>query len=74
MANVTLAVDSVKSGDLEASAQRLPLIFCELRHLAVHRLAREAPGQFCISRGERRLARPFGDGQRQRGSLSAANP
>jgi RNA polymerase sigma factor (TIGR02999 family) len=45
MANVTLLLDSIESGDPDASAQLLPLIYDELRRLAAHRLANEAPGQ-----------------------------
>ena len=45
MANVTLLLDSVESGDPDASARLLPLIYDELRRLAAHRLAKEAPGQ-----------------------------
>ena len=45
MANVTLLLDSIESGDPDASAELLPLIYDELRRLAAHRLANETPGQ-----------------------------
>jgi RNA polymerase sigma factor (TIGR02999 family) len=44
MSDVTLVLEAIKSGDPEASAQLLPLVYEELRRLATHRLAREAPG------------------------------
>ena len=45
MSDVTVVLDAVQSGDPEASAQLLPLVYEELRRLARHRLAHEAPGQ-----------------------------
>jgi RNA polymerase sigma factor (TIGR02999 family) len=44
MSEVTVVLDAIKSGDPEAPAQLLPLVYEELRRLATHRLAREAPG------------------------------
>src|SRR5262249_62399444 len=44
MSDVTVVLDAIKSGDPEAPAQLLPLVYEELRRLATHRLAREAPG------------------------------
>jgi RNA polymerase sigma factor (TIGR02999 family) len=45
MSDVTVLLDAVQSGDPDAPAQLLPLIYEELRHLAKHRLAHEPPGQ-----------------------------
>jgi RNA polymerase sigma factor (TIGR02999 family) len=45
MSDVTSLLDAIQSGDPEAPAQLLPLVYNELRRLAAHRLAREAPGQ-----------------------------
>src|SRR5579871_5821253 len=45
MSDVTLVLDAIQSGDPEAPAQLLPLVYDELRRLAAHRLAHEAPGQ-----------------------------
>jgi hypothetical protein len=45
MSDVTVLLESAASGDPEAPAQLLPLLSDELRRLAAHRLAREAPGQ-----------------------------
>jgi RNA polymerase sigma factor (TIGR02999 family) len=38
-------MDAIQSGDPEAPAQLLPLVYEELRRLAKHRLAHEPPGQ-----------------------------
>jgi RNA polymerase sigma factor (TIGR02999 family) len=43
--DVTVLLDSIQAGDPEAPAQLLPLIYEDLRRLAHHRLAHEAPGQ-----------------------------
>jgi RNA polymerase sigma factor (TIGR02999 family) len=43
--DVTVVLDAIQAGDPEAPAQLLPLVYDELRRLATHRLAREAPGQ-----------------------------
>jgi RNA polymerase sigma factor (TIGR02999 family) len=45
MSDVTVVLDAIHSGDPEAPAQLLPLVYEELRRLAKHRLAHEAPGQ-----------------------------
>jgi RNA polymerase sigma factor (TIGR02999 family) len=45
MAEVTCLLNAVEQGDLHAAAQLLPLVYEELRRLAAHRLAHEAPGQ-----------------------------
>jgi RNA polymerase sigma factor (TIGR02999 family) len=45
MSDVTVLLDAIQSGDPEAPAQLLPLVYEELRRLAAHRLSHEAPGQ-----------------------------
>jgi RNA polymerase sigma factor (TIGR02999 family) len=45
MSDVTLVLHAIQSGDPEAPAQLLPLVYEELRRLARRRLAHEAPGQ-----------------------------
>jgi RNA polymerase sigma factor (TIGR02999 family) len=44
MSDVTAVLDAIQSGDPEAPAQLLPLVYEELRRLAAHRLAHEGPG------------------------------
>jgi RNA polymerase sigma factor (TIGR02999 family) len=45
MSNVTVVLDAIKSGDPNAPEQLLQLVYDDLRRLAAHRLAHEAPGQ-----------------------------
>jgi RNA polymerase sigma factor (TIGR02999 family) len=45
MSEVTMVLEAIQAGDPEAPAQLLPLVYDELRRLARHRLAHEAPGQ-----------------------------
>jgi RNA polymerase sigma factor (TIGR02999 family) len=45
MSDVTTLLDAVQSGDPEAPAQLFQLVYDDLRRLAAHRLAHEAPGQ-----------------------------
>jgi RNA polymerase sigma factor (TIGR02999 family) len=45
MSDVTRILSAVEQGDLSAAAQLLPLVYDELRQLAVQRLANEKPGQ-----------------------------
>jgi RNA polymerase sigma factor (TIGR02999 family) len=45
VSDVTLVLDAIQAGDPNAPAQLLPLIYEDLRRLAAHRLAHEAPGQ-----------------------------
>jgi RNA polymerase sigma factor (TIGR02999 family) len=45
MSDVTNLLDSLGSGEPHAAAQLLALVYDELRNLAAHRLAQEAPGQ-----------------------------
>jgi RNA polymerase sigma factor (TIGR02999 family) len=45
MPDVTQLLSRIESGDLAASEQLLPLVYDELRKLAVARLAHEKPGQ-----------------------------
>lgn len=45
MTDVTRILSAIEAGDPRAAEQLLPLVYDELRRLAAHRLAREAPGQ-----------------------------
>jgi hypothetical protein len=45
MNDVTRILSAIEDGDARAPEQLLPLVYDELRKLAVHRLARESPGQ-----------------------------
>ena len=45
MSEITLMLDAVARGQKQASANLLPLVYEELRRLAVIRMAQEAPGQ-----------------------------
>lgn len=45
MDDVTRILSAVQRGDAQAGARLLPLVYDELRSLAAHKLAREAPGQ-----------------------------
>ena len=45
MNDVTRILSAIGQGDPRAPAELLPLVYQELRRLAAHRLAREAPGQ-----------------------------
>ncbi|WP_152051149.1 sigma-70 family RNA polymerase sigma factor [Tautonia marina] len=45
MNDVTRVLSAIDSGDPKAAEQLLPLVYDELRRLAVQRLARERPGQ-----------------------------
>src|SRR5437899_2515086 len=45
MADVTQLLSAIAEGDPHAAGQLLPLVYDELRRLAAHRLAHEAPGQ-----------------------------
>jgi RNA polymerase sigma factor (TIGR02999 family) len=45
MSDVTRVLDRVGHGDARAAAELLPLVYDELRKLAAHRMAYEAPGQ-----------------------------
>jgi RNA polymerase sigma factor (TIGR02999 family) len=45
MAEVTHILSAIEQGDPQAAAQLLPLVYDELRNLAVQRLAQEKPGQ-----------------------------
>jgi RNA polymerase sigma factor (TIGR02999 family) len=44
MSEVSQLLDAVASGDRQAAAQLLPLVYAELRRLAAARLGQEAPG------------------------------
>jgi RNA polymerase sigma factor (TIGR02999 family) len=45
MSDVSVLLDAIQSGDPDAPAQLLPLVYEELRRLARRQLARQAPGQ-----------------------------
>jgi RNA polymerase sigma factor (TIGR02999 family) len=45
VSDVTALLGNLPAGDPAAAAQLLPLVYDELRRLAAHRLAHEAPGQ-----------------------------
>src|SRR5687767_736367 len=45
MSEVTRVLGGIEQGDAAAARELLPLVYEELRQLAVARLAREAPGQ-----------------------------
>jgi RNA polymerase sigma factor (TIGR02999 family) len=45
MSDVTLILSQIEQGDPHAAEQLLPLVYGELRKLAAHKLAQEAPGQ-----------------------------
>jgi RNA polymerase sigma factor (TIGR02999 family) len=45
MSEVTRILSVIEQGDPSAAEQLLPLVYHELRKLAAHKLAREAPGQ-----------------------------
>ena len=45
MTDVTHILSAIERGDLSAAEQLLPLLYDELRKLAAHKMAQEAPGQ-----------------------------
>jgi RNA polymerase sigma factor (TIGR02999 family) len=45
MSEVTHILHAIAEGDPQAASQLLPLVYDELRRLAAHRLAHQAPGQ-----------------------------
>jgi len=45
MSDVTHILSAIEQGDPQAAEQLLPLVYDELRKLAAHRIAQEAPGQ-----------------------------
>ncbi|MBI2929129.1 MAG: sigma-70 family RNA polymerase sigma factor [Verrucomicrobia bacterium] len=45
MSEVTRILDRVRQGDPKAAEELLPLVYDELRKLAAHKMANEAPGQ-----------------------------
>ena len=45
MSDVTQILSAINQGDRQAAGRLLPLVYDELRQLAAHRLAAEAPGQ-----------------------------
>jgi RNA polymerase sigma factor (TIGR02999 family) len=45
MSDVTRILSAIEQGDAHAAEQLLPLVYDELRKLAAHKMAQEAPGQ-----------------------------
>ena len=45
MSEVTRILSAIEQGDPHAAGQLLPIVYKELRQLAAHRMAQEAPGQ-----------------------------
>jgi RNA polymerase sigma factor (TIGR02999 family) len=45
MSDLTRILDRVRQGDSKAAEELLPLVYGELRKLAAHKMAHEAPGQ-----------------------------
>ena len=45
MSDVTRLLDAIQQGESNAADQLLPLVYDELRKLAAHKMANEAPGQ-----------------------------
>jgi len=45
MSDVTSILSAIEQGDPSAAAQLLPLVYDELRKLAVHKMSQETPGQ-----------------------------
>jgi RNA polymerase sigma factor (TIGR02999 family) len=45
MSDLTRVLDRIESGDATAARQLLPVVYDELRRLAAHKMAQEAPGQ-----------------------------
>ena len=45
MSNVTRILNAIEQGDTHAAEQLLPLVYDELRKLAVQKLSKEKPGQ-----------------------------
>ena len=45
MSDVTRILDAIEGGDTSAASQLLPLVYDQLREMAVKKMAREPPGQ-----------------------------
>jgi RNA polymerase sigma factor (TIGR02999 family) len=45
VSDVTQILDAIQKGDSKAAEELLPLVYGELRRLAAHKMANEAPGQ-----------------------------
>jgi hypothetical protein len=45
MSEITRILQDIEQGESKAAAELLPLVYAELRHLAAHKMAQEAPGQ-----------------------------
>lgn len=44
MSDVTKILDDIRKGDAQAAEELLPIVYDELRRLAAHKMAHEAPG------------------------------
>jgi RNA polymerase sigma factor (TIGR02999 family) len=44
MSDVTQILDQIQQGDRAAASELLPLVYAELRRLAIHRMSKEKPG------------------------------
>ena len=76
MSEVTEMLSAIERGEPRASAELLPLVYAELRHLAAQKLSREKPGQTLqatalvheawlrLARGEQERSEPRWDGRR----------
>src|SRR5262245_33973482 len=78
MSEVTQILHAIAAGDPQAARQLLPLVYDELRQLAAHRLAQQAPGQTLQPTALvhdaylRLVGDPGGDDWDNRGHFSAA--
>jgi RNA polymerase sigma factor (TIGR02999 family) len=45
MSEVTQILDQIQQGNRSAASELLPLVYAELRRLAIHRMSKEQPGQ-----------------------------
>src|ERR1043166_4929429 len=77
MSDVTQILSGIQEGDPKAGDELLPLVYEELRKLAAHKLANEAPGQTLqptalVHEAWLRLLRAEGQGFENRGHFFAA--
>jgi hypothetical protein len=50
MSDVTRILSAIERGDAHAAAERMPLVYVELRKLGAPKLAQEAPVRRCMAR------------------------
>jgi RNA polymerase sigma factor (TIGR02999 family) len=77
MSDVTRILDRVQQGEAQAAEELLPLVYDELRKLAAHKMANEAPGQTLqptalVHEAWLRLAGPQNQAWNSRGHFFAA--